>query len=567
MLKSNLIKSTSRGRDDVFEIVHHMLNRRKATDEQQTNFSPLIESILDAEKSEKEKGYENAGEVLKEGFSLFINDSKFEKYAGTISQTLARLHSKWKHFDEAVEWAKQSLELAYKDNRCYFLHTYGNILKAQFQHLRDKKLKKTPNNKVPAAVAVPLLKLILGALEQFVKAQNENIEFNTNSVLYSYTDSVLSINLVCSFLKYGVIFPTGFDLKRFLIDDEYIPTDLPVNWDDDINSSLKKMKGRGERALEDFQRQVFFYTTFHDVSFPRIGKPNQEKIHRTHKEIKKDYANLLAEFCAMFGEDGKEPPDSLYRPEMVSARDEWHRRRILRLQGNTYINIFAMYGKFKDSKKGFTKQEITARFQDIKTHYSRIEDKEPGDIAVSVFINIALGLIGGCRDSLNAIINNCALLKTKSRMRPKEYSFMYDLACFFITVLMWPCKENKVSYDDELFNDSLRHLKGISKSKPVKIGKGRDKAFFREENGRSKPTTQFFAANEKESKLPLICHRSDIYFKEHIQNDDYVWEKPITKAKLKRLQGHVITKGENSSYQSITIENEKMPDKFIEISQ
>jgi hypothetical protein len=48
---------------------------------------------------------------------------------------------------------------------------------------------------------------------------------------------------------------------------------------------------------------------------------------------------------------------------------------------------------------------------------------------------------------------------------------------------MWPCKENKVSYNDELFNDSLRHLKGISKSKPVKIGKGRDKAFFREENG------------------------------------------------------------------------------------
>jgi hypothetical protein len=59
----------------------------------------------------------------------------------------------------------KSLELAYKDNRCYFLHTYGNILKEQFLHLRDKKLKKQPNNKVPAAAAVPLLRLILGALE------------------------------------------------------------------------------------------------------------------------------------------------------------------------------------------------------------------------------------------------------------------------------------------------------------------------------------------------------------------------------------------------------------------
>jgi hypothetical protein len=48
-------------------------------------------------------------------------------------------------------------------------------------------------------------------------------------------------------------------------------------------------------------------------------------------------------------------------------------------------------------------------------------------------------------DSLNAIIDNCALLKVKSLMRPKEYSYMYDLACYFITVLMWPCKENKVS--------------------------------------------------------------------------------------------------------------------------
>ena len=568
MLKSNLMKSTSRGRDDVFEIVHHMLNRRMVTDdEKQTNFSPLIESIIDGENGDKEKGYENAGEVLKKGFLLFTNDSKFEKYAGTISQTLARLHSKWKHFDDAVEWAKQSLELAYKDNRCYFLHTYGNILKEQFQHLRDKKLKKPPNNKVPAAAAVPLLRLILGALEQFVIAQNENIEFNTNAVLYSYKDSVVSINLVCRFLKYSVIFPTDVDLKRFLIDDEYIPTDLPVNWDVDINSLLKKMKGQGEKAFAVFERQVCFYTAFHDDRFARIGKPNQEKIHRTHKEIKKDYANLLSEFCDMFGEDGEAPPDSLCRPEMVSARDEWHRRKMLRLQGNTYMNIFALYGKFKKSTRNFTLKETTAIFQDIKTHYSRIEDKEPGDIAVSVCINIALGLVGGCRDSLNAIIDNCALLKVKSLMRPKEYSYMYDLACYFITLLMWPCKENKVSYNDELFNDSLRHLKGISKRRPVKVNKGRDMAFFREEYGRSKPTTQFFAANENESKLPLICHRFDIFFKEHIQNDDSVWEKTLTKAKLKRVQGHVITKGENSSYQSITIKNEKMPDKFIEISQ
>jgi hypothetical protein len=78
----------------------------------------------------------------------------------------------------------------------------------------------------------------------------------------------------------------------------------------------------------------------------------------------------------------------------------------------------------------------------------------------------------------------------------------------------------KVSYNDELFNDSLRHLKGISKRRPVKVNKGRDMAFFREENGRSKPTTQFFAANENKSKLPLICHRFDIFFKEHIQNDE-----------------------------------------------
>jgi hypothetical protein len=60
-------------------------------------------------------------------------------------------------------------------------------------------------------------------------------------------------------------------LKRFLIDDEYIPTDLPVNWDDDINSLLKKMKGRGEKAFAVFERQVCFYTTFHDDSFARIG--------------------------------------------------------------------------------------------------------------------------------------------------------------------------------------------------------------------------------------------------------------------------------------------------------
>jgi hypothetical protein len=88
----------------------------------------------------------------------------------------------------------------------------------------------------------------------------ESIEFNTNAVLYSYKDSVVSINLVCSFLKYSVIFPTDFDLKRFLIDDEYIPTNLPDNWDDEINFLLKKLKGRGEKAFAVFERQVCFYT-------------------------------------------------------------------------------------------------------------------------------------------------------------------------------------------------------------------------------------------------------------------------------------------------------------------
>jgi hypothetical protein len=92
------------------------------------------------------------------------------------------------------------------------------------------------------------------------------------------------------------------------------------------------------------------------------------------------------------------------------ARDEWHRRKILRLQGNTYMNIFALYGKFKKSTPGFTEKTTTARFQGIKTHYSRIEDKEPGDIAVSVCINIALGLVGGHRDSLNAIIVSIAFM-------------------------------------------------------------------------------------------------------------------------------------------------------------
>jgi hypothetical protein len=48
------------------------------------------------------------------------------------------------------------------------------------------------------------------------------------------------------------------------------------------------MKGQGEKAFAVFERQVCFYTTFHDDSFARIGKPNQEKIHRTHKVITKD---------------------------------------------------------------------------------------------------------------------------------------------------------------------------------------------------------------------------------------------------------------------------------------
>jgi hypothetical protein len=178
----------------------------------------IIESIIDGENGDKEKGYENAGEVLKKGFLLFTNDSKFEKYAGTISQTLARLHSKWKHFDEAVEWAKQSLELAYKDNRCYFLHTYGNILKEQFQHLRDKKLKKPPNNKVPAAAGsrasvCEIVPAYFSNFESFVKSKNPS--FRT-SPAFSLSPFSPSIMLSMSGEKF-VCFSSSFTFLRFNI--------------------------------------------------------------------------------------------------------------------------------------------------------------------------------------------------------------------------------------------------------------------------------------------------------------------------------------------------------------
>lgn len=317
-----------------------------------------------------------------------------------------------------------------------------------------------------------------------------------------------------------------------------------------LRHRLLTFSSQGERAFEKVEECLCLNTTFyaHD-SISSCNKKSRE--HRLYRNLHYKYPDLFNDFKFFFGAKTEECP----RSAMPEVMNNWHRRRLLQLGGNTYMNICNIILQIRKRANNFRSDNAVSQCIEIKDHLMKITDRKARDLANLVSVNIVLGLLGGRnRDSTDKMIEYCKqIIKMKRGCE--------DVAHFFICILLWPSNLIDVVYDDDLFNESLKFL---HRDKVTKHGRfrGGNYAILKEEKNVTQATTQFFLSQGAGFKS--ICHRFDIFFREQPESeyDNAIWANQKVKNKLKRSKGHLkFCKGKCH----IRMINQKSPDRFIEI--
>lgn len=307
---------------------------------------------------------------------------------------------------------------------------------------------------------------------------------------------------------------------------------------------------QGEEALTKIEGCLCFFTTFY--AHNSIGSYTRKcKEHRLYRNLQCQYPELFNDFRECFGAESEECPVSQI-PEVVNG---WHRRRLLYLGGNNYMNICNIFRELRRNSK-FTLPEAKDRCVNIKHHLMKISPRTAKDLANIISVNFVIGLLGGRnRESTEKILDYC-----KQIIRMKRG--FEDVAYFFVSIILWPSNKIDTPYDDDLFYDSLKFL---ARDREIKQGRPRmtDYPVIKGEKNITQATTQFFLS--KGTGFKSICHRLDIFFREEPESEfDNTDTSLKMKNKLKLLTGQLkITKGKCF----IRMQNEKSDDndRFIEI--
>lgn len=529
-LDCTILQSSSYGRQILINFTKEMLVRRlkeEYNDDRTTSFSPLVEEICMSETS-----WINARTILETVFTkILVNDHY-------IPQTLARLCSKHEDFEKGIEYGKLSVEMSMGNKVANgFCHqSLAICLADQFKHEKAKiKAMICPKD------AVKYLKIILEAYSNFLDASRLR-KGNADHILYPIQGVLNTIINCLKFIKKKVRCKFAQHVMMFVSDDTFSPPELK-DWMI-FKPILNTFLDEGEKALAIIEQCLCFHTTFyaHDDT-------SHDRVHRLYRGLQYRYPFIYNDYSEFFGANGDELPPHSDIPEVTN---DWHRRRLIKLGGNSYMNIFYILRNIKDRSMSFNREDGIKKSIEIKKHLMYITDKIPKDIINLVSVNVVLGLLGGeKRDSTKTIMEHC---KQVIKMR-RDYE---DVAYFFICLLMWPSCQKDIEYDDQLFYESLKFL---HRKKETIEERPRDfrYVFFKEEKNITQPTTHFFLTNGLGFKS--LCHSSE--WRGTILFNSAAWERFVSTHNLKRLRGDLRF---HNGKTCIFVANEKSPSSdLIEI--
>ncbi|CAC5362422.1 unnamed protein product [Mytilus coruscus] len=505
-----------------------MLKRRlkeEYNDKENTAYSPLIERIT------KDEGWKHAEKVLKKGLELFEDCY--------IYQTLSKLLSNNKQYDDAIKYAQESKKYASTIEEKGFCYQSLGLA------MRDK-FESNINDYVDIERSGCAIKSLLQAFELFLEARQCVENAGEISVLYCTHDILRTILLCCQFLLEKANFPAEINRKRLLTDPLYDLSELPDPWKE-VKKTLTTLVSHGQYSFELIQRKLCFDPIYYSH--------DPQQLHRFHRRLHFEYPKLLNKFIQIFGDDNDEPPtDTL--PEVI---DEWHRRKVLSFMGNNYMDLYnRIY--LQHRRKCMELERALSLCLEIRDHLVAIINKEVRDYINLVSVNFLLSSLksSGVKrlsplHSIKELIGFCQI----ASMTPGEYA---DQAYFFLSMMLWPTDEENKNVDIDLFKKTLNNL---SIRKPKLFSKKKEQREMKGEHNITRPTPQFFLGHGK--GLKKFCHRFDIYVKSSAGeqfDDGKIWHRENVRRKIRRVEGYIQY---NQSWQYISVKSHMSSDNEVQI--
>ncbi|VDI00198.1 Hypothetical predicted protein [Mytilus galloprovincialis] len=528
-LESSVLTNNSVTASSIIEYkAKEMLKRRlkeEYNDKENTAYSPLIERIT------KDEGWKHAEKVLKKGLELFEDCY--------IYQTLSKLLSNNKQYDDAIKYAQESKKYASTIEEKGFCYQSLGLA------MRDK-FESNINDYVDIEKSGFAVKSLLEAFELFLEARQCVESVGEISVLYCTHDILRTILLCGQFLLEKANFPAEINRKRLLTDPLYDVSELPDPWKE-VKKTLTTLVSHGQYSFELIQRKLCFEPIYYSH--------DPQKLHRFHRRLHFEYPKLLNKFIQIFGEGNGEPPsDSL--PAVV---DEWHRRKVLSFMGNNYMDLYnRIY--LQHRRKCMELERAFSICLEIRGHLVAIINKEVRDYINLVSVNFLLSSLKSCgvkraplSHSIKELIGFCQIASAT----PGEYA---DQAYFFLSMMLWPTDEENKNVDIDLFQKVLNNF---LIRKPKRFSKKREQREIKGEHNITRPTPQFFLGYGK--GLNKFCHRFDIYVKPSAGeqfDDGKIWHRENVRRKIRRVEGYIQY---NQSWQYISVKTNMSPDNEVQI--
>lgn len=519
-LKSSLFTCSTYGKNILIQLSKEMLTRRlkeEYNDNKNTYFSPLIVRV------EEDEEWRAAAHVLEIGIQKFQDCY--------MCQTLARLFSKKIEHDKAEEWsryAEQFISNAMEKGSWH--HNLGSILRDKFLSVLSSTIQNDSDTDT-------MISMILEAIQHFVFAREMLGKSSEIRLLYTSQDVIKTINLCAKFVTENDIFSSSIDIKKLLTDKDYIPEELSDRWRIDFKPLFTQFIKYADESFECIESYLCYNSIFY--------AHNPSKLHRFHSQLHYFFPSVRNEFARYLGEENDIEPES-HRP---SDLDIFHRRRLIHLQGNTYMNMYDILLQVK--KRELIPGDAIEKCLKIKHHLNGLCICQPRDKINLVAVNFLIGLLNGRnRDSWSIVLDYCKDVISNS-------SGYHSQAYLFISMLLWPTERMDVEYDDVLFYSALNYLSKYKQKRHRARGVTNTNLVLKEERNITKPTAQFFLA--KTGQKQKVCHRFDIFNRSKPDADEdfdkkVMWKRSQIRNTLKRLNGRIRNKDNRTC---VVMRNEK----------
>ena len=495
----------SKSREKLLNIVQDVLKKRQRLPNgvHDGDFSPLILHILQTESIDK------AHAVLKEGYKL-TNDP-------FVAQHLARLlYIKLGDWNQASDVINSAI-VQLPDNS-YLWDTHGRIyqkqLSAEYARYKDG-VKRLMLDRVTEVVD-----LALKGIEMFQKGQSvSELEKTANDVGYYGELHIICTLMDCLACCGTFQEETKADLKKFLLNENFIPTDFDF---------LKNVKGRDYiRILKDLKPRV-------DTVLKRLEDEKlQLKLDVKYVQSPTgSLVKLMERLVNYFGEDPSQLPQDLSENDQCSFR----RRQIFRLAGGNNMNsIFEQ--RWKDNGEKVLKQ-----IRDIIKMNIHSAVVSAHDYLIAISINLALTSINPkcCGE-----IKFDEMLEWSRKLYETRQSLIIDTKMnpiylepyLFMTMFNWP-RENT----SPIFVPSEVHVAVCQWKEEFYTKYPRLKTEGKPHHKKEK--TLFFLANGSGMESIYTSTKDDL----PRENDSDFWQQEHTKTTLQRFEGILERPGTSVNY-------------------